>query len=647
MQIHELNNFTGTLGSGAYLAIDDGTDTGKISSQGLLAATEARIDNIIAGPAPTAEEIVDARLGADGVTYPSLGDAIRDQVSDLKSNLTKHSNIITDNLMGIDVQQNLYEGSADWSGVWINSDPINMTITDDTYQGYAVAHSAESWRRIYKEIPVVAGKTYTFQATIKQAVAGTIFLYITRADTTSPATISQSMFQFNNQPANTWITLSGTFTVSASGNVSPYALSNGGAFSLAKYTLVEGKKVFSLTDALNEKADASIEEKTDTITLHKNILEDLTVTEGKVYERLTANAVDNEYCNIYPPINITSGTTYYFHNIYAYFCVIKYSDNTVVNLSDDTSTVLSGSFTASKNGTIYISVRNSRSGFVFTESEVLYNSGLTESFATIDVQNIPKIYHVEKDGSGDFDSLVDAIDEATKYMDSKVYVGAGTWDLISELGSDYIDSVGSSKRGVYLKNRVHLIFNPKAVVECIYEGSRADTIAWLSAFNAGAHGFTLENANIKTGNIRYCVHDERDQDADFYTNIYKNCIMYHDSSYAQGGQNQCIGGGLGLNGHIVVDGCVFENPNVNNSSILSWHNSAGSNAKSVVDVHGCYVKGTNTMRFRYYGSTPSTQKSTILCHDNSLGAAVVYGAETSESTNENIELLAWNNVVRS
>lgn len=85
MQIHELNNFTGTLGSGAYLAVDDGNDTGKLSTQQLLSATEARIDNIIAGPAPSAEEIVDARLGADGVTYPSLGDAIRDQVSDLKS----------------------------------------------------------------------------------------------------------------------------------------------------------------------------------------------------------------------------------------------------------------------------------------------------------------------------------------------------------------------------------------------------------------------------------------------------------------------------------------------------------------------------------------------------------------------------------
>jgi len=99
MQIHELNNFTGTLGSGAYLAIDNGTDTGKISSQGLLAATEARIDNIIAGEAPSAEEIVDARLGADGVVYPSLGDAIRDQFTDVKSDLSDTLDLIGTELL--------------------------------------------------------------------------------------------------------------------------------------------------------------------------------------------------------------------------------------------------------------------------------------------------------------------------------------------------------------------------------------------------------------------------------------------------------------------------------------------------------------------------------------------------------------------
>ena len=124
MQIHELNNFTGTLGSGAYLAIDDGTDTGKISSQGLLAATEARIDNIIAGPAPSAEEIVDARLGADGVTYPSLGDAIRDQFTDVKSAI----NYLSDGLVITPYETILNKGFDRDDGTFPNES--NWDITD-------------------------------------------------------------------------------------------------------------------------------------------------------------------------------------------------------------------------------------------------------------------------------------------------------------------------------------------------------------------------------------------------------------------------------------------------------------------------------------------------------------------------------------
>lgn len=104
MQIHELNNYNGNLDQSSYLAVDNGSDTGKVSITELLENTNAsvsqldaflngRIDNIIAGgEAPSASEIVDARYGANGVTYPSLGDAIRDQVNDLKSDLTSETN---------------------------------------------------------------------------------------------------------------------------------------------------------------------------------------------------------------------------------------------------------------------------------------------------------------------------------------------------------------------------------------------------------------------------------------------------------------------------------------------------------------------------------------------------------------------------
>lgn len=108
MQIHELNSYNGELDSGAYVAIDNGSDTGKVSVTGLLADTNAdileldtflnaRIDNIIAGgAAPSESEIVDARFGADGVTYASLGDAIRDQVTDVKTDVKSEINELLD-----------------------------------------------------------------------------------------------------------------------------------------------------------------------------------------------------------------------------------------------------------------------------------------------------------------------------------------------------------------------------------------------------------------------------------------------------------------------------------------------------------------------------------------------------------------------
>lgn len=80
MEIHELNTFSGTLGSGDYFATDNGNDTSKVSAESMFAPLNARIDNIIAGPAPSAQEVTDARLGQNDVTYPSLGDAIRTQI---------------------------------------------------------------------------------------------------------------------------------------------------------------------------------------------------------------------------------------------------------------------------------------------------------------------------------------------------------------------------------------------------------------------------------------------------------------------------------------------------------------------------------------------------------------------------------------
>ena len=152
MQIHELNNFSGALGAGSFVAVDDGSDTGKLSTQQLLSATEAeindleatlnaRIDNIIAGgTAPSAAEVTDARLGAadlGSVTYPSLGDAIRGQVTNLNSkalNIAESVNNKNKQLIAFYEVGAINNSGADVANVnYVRTDYIDISNIDVDY----------------------------------------------------------------------------------------------------------------------------------------------------------------------------------------------------------------------------------------------------------------------------------------------------------------------------------------------------------------------------------------------------------------------------------------------------------------------------------------------------------------------------------
>lgn len=273
--------------------------------------------------------------------------------------------------------------------------------------------------------------------------------------------------------------------------------------------------------------------------------------------------------------------------------------------------------------------------------------GLKDS---IDRMTVGPTFTCLKSG-GNFSSLFNAINAVCEYQNATLYVGAGTWDLIDEMGEDYLNAIDEQHRGLYLKNNVHVICSSDALITCHYTGTRELTRTWLSAFNAGEHGFTLENARIESSNCRYTIHDERDTHTDRYVNRYINCRMKHDNT--NGGYSQVIGGGLGYDGHIIIEGCVFEQPHVSNEGIVSYHNTwyAGGDGRSLIDVHGCYFKGTNTIRFSWFGA--SQDISTLLAHDNSLGRAIINVAESEQYMIDNptwinnTEVIAWNNEIRS
>lgn len=304
------------------------------------------------------------------------------------------------------------------------------------------------------------------------------------------------------------------------------------------------------------------------------------------------------------------------------------------------TTNTSGSFTVDYDFNLYISTT-----IIGTPSSMFANAELPPIWINGKYGINGLTYHVEKTSyGGEFTSLVNAINYATQFMDSTVYVGDGEWDILSELGDDYLATVGSTKRGIYLKNRIHLICSSRSKITANYTGSLTGVKQWLAIFNSGEYGFTIENATLEGSNIRYIVHDERDQDSDAYTNKYINTSMYLDNSANDAWNSKaCIGGGLGRNGYIDIRGCIFES--VGGFHVVTYHNTGAISGRSSINIHDCYFKRRNTIRISWYGT--STKMSHAYVSGCYLGLAILVEAENSSATVENIDCTEWNNTIRA
>lgn len=95
------------------------------------ASLQSQIDQLIApsGEAPSAAEIQNARIGADGVTYHTLGNAIRTQVTDVKS--------------AIDQETGTEKITLTNGYVTCNTSPVNLTPTVNKQWQYAVVPCSE------------------------------------------------------------------------------------------------------------------------------------------------------------------------------------------------------------------------------------------------------------------------------------------------------------------------------------------------------------------------------------------------------------------------------------------------------------------------------------------------------------------------
>lgn len=617
MQIHELNNFTGTLGPGAYLAVDDGNDTGKLSTQQLLAATEARIDNIIAGPAPSAEEIVDARLGDDGVTYPSLGDAIRDQVGDLKSD-------IDDRISGVNFSANgnLYNTQALVENKYI--DPSSGKIVSTTHTGFAYSKtyinvnageticSNTRMFMAYYDSNLNIVSALQMDSTKKTVVpSGVAFVRFSASAPDQYAVVVQRGESLNSDKNDYTFSLDGL-------NINPFSLGAQQYKSLMNYE--QGDNLYNVYAIIKQKY--------------------IDPSSGKI---LSTSSDTWAYSTTYIPVS--SGD------------VLTATDRMIIAYYDDEYNVVSAlQMPTSKQTTVpagasfarfSVSV-NDHSAVKVVKGTSIGSSVGTYSFRLKGLSVGEGVIVVDANGGGDYTSFTEAIYENVD--DGRdVIVKAGTYNIVSEyialFGQSVIDNLADSTSGMNDFQYGVRIHDRKVTFE---SGSHL-VCDWTGHTVNGTHRFCAlrvePNAHIVGLDLDctatfYCIHDDYGtQDESPYTIKYENCRVIGHNLY----NANCIGGGAHKYSRHILHNCYFKNNVSSSDRVLSadvrYHNTNTANAEPELYVSNCYF--SNNMNVTYYGT--QTTKFRVYVNNCFAPYGIIKRGESASMTTDNVELYTWNN----
>ena len=269
----------------------------------------------------------------------------------------------------------------------------------------------------------------------------------------------------------------------------------------------------------------------------------------------------------------------------------------------------------------------------------------------------PREFVVDINGTGDYTSLCAAIDAAVEYPNSIVRVKRGTYNAIDEMkalkGSSYFDNFATSTDQIYVRNGLKVICEPGTILEAHYTGANTVVNTHYAPLNFSNSDGYIEGLEIDASNCRYCIHDDQWTYTEPYKHTLKNCRLIMDNSQnAAWDRRLAFGGGLGVNGYIIFEGCYFKAAGLpaeyNNQSIYGsagYHNSPDSNAQSTLVINNCYFADGSTFRLTRHGD--STKMTRAFVSGCSLGREMELTYEQTSTSAQNCEIIDCNNVIRT
>ena len=578
----------------------------RSEADAVLSARITEIATLPEGSTSGDAELADIRIGANGITYPNAGDAVRGQFSELLNDITEFIGLYRTATLSV----------INSSGKWIQQ-----------ASGYSYI------------IPVKGGQIIRMKC----------------AALSSGYTVLKTLANINTSSGDPDYATGYTGMVSTSANsaVSFTVPSDGNYLWL--YANGQGQdddRYFPVEISIDNYKYGSVIENIDTVIDYINDTnkEPINVIHYESGESL----VDNTYIQYSTGIEVSS----------EYFKASGYIAAKGKKIGVSRGIAQYAYYDANK---IYISGQLiSNAGHDYAEYDI--PEGCKYVRLSFDKTfTASKVYYLFTDGNScpfpevtvdttaanvpEFTSLRPAITYAVKFPNTKVYIKAGTFNLLSEFATE-IAASQATQFGLGLGNGIHVFAEPGTLINCLYAGSDTNVITNLSPFYALAMdgGFTLENVEIHSSNCRYCIHDELGGQDYLIRNIYKNCKMYHNDRGAGSLLDyypMCIGGGCAKHTYVSIEGCYFWSKKAESSDtpLVSYHNANSANAISNINCTGSYFAEKGYFWVSYYGTTTLVSKAILT--NSSLGAEPVVGPlNTATTYPENFELIEFNNIIR-
>ena len=172
------------------------------------------------------------------------------------------------------------------------------------------------------------------------------------------------------------------------------------------------------------------------------------------------------------------------------------------------------------------------------------------------------------------DSEVDILLKMKKAFDEgyyDVYWEHGTYTF-SSVYQYMIDTLKWAwTMGLPIGNNCRYYFNGSTLISNDPSNEYSESRNILDC-KASSQNYELHDGILINNGGTYCVHDEGNGAEVFYRHVYDNMQM----KYVKGDKTQylakCIGGGMGLNGLVLINRCIFDNGNDDGHvQDISWH----------------------------------------------------------------------------